>query len=277
MPTRERCLLPPRLSVWYSSWRRRVLHGPWSMHRFCLCSLIDTTTSIIRAGDLLLAAVGCEVKPHRQTLLDRDGIRPTVLARGLLMVGKKTAALLGTPTLVPVFVHPRLTTIARSLVRLLWPFYGEPRFWHISSRGIRELSGLCRLRTILLVQFGRHRSGWEQCAEREQGVYKSRGCNKRARMWVSRTFGTKTTRVSVFGKVRSKVYRGYSICSVNTLRVQKSSVMFGTNSITVPNASIRSVRNTCTRHFDEFGATSIPVPDTSVSSVRPRYRYPILW
>ena len=57
------------------------------MHWFCLCRVIDTNTSIIRAGGLLLAAVGCEVKPHRQTLLDRDGITPTVLARGLLMVG----------------------------------------------------------------------------------------------------------------------------------------------------------------------------------------------
>ena len=108
------------------------------------------------------------------------------------------------------------------------------------------------------------------------------GCIQKS--WVQKT-GThvgvpnirnKKTRVGVFRKVRSKVYRGYSICSVNTLRVQKSSVMFGTNSITVPNASIRSVRNTCTRHFDKFGATSIPVPDTSVSSVRPQYRYPTL-
>ena len=95
--------------------------------------------------------------------------------------------------LVPVFVHPRLTIIVRRLVRLLWPFYGEPRFWYIRSRGIRVLSGLCRRLTILLVQFGKHlyRSGWEQCAEREQGVYKSRGCKKRARMWVSPTLGTK--------------------------------------------------------------------------------------
>ena len=176
MPTRDRCLLPTRLLVSYSSWRRRVLHGPWSMHWFCLCRLINTNTSIIGAGDAWLAALGCEVKPHRQTLCNLDGIMPTVLARGLLMVGVKNSSIV------------RDTVLPRFHVRLLRPFHGEPRFWHISSRGIRVLRGLCRRLTILPVQFGRLRSVWEQCAKREQGVYKSRGCKKQARMWVSPTF-----------------------------------------------------------------------------------------
>ena len=95
----------------------------------------------------------------------------------------------------------------------------------------------------------------------------------------------------MFGRVRTKVYRGYLLriyltepyrsvrYGLNTL--PNYTGVFGTNSIPVPDTLVRVYRGYTEGMYlftlpKWFGTTSIPVPDSTLSSVRPQYRCPML-